>query len=215
MSYRGFDTDQFPGLETMAALKGQFDFCGFYLVAPSHKDSGWAGQRQALLVQGWSLVPIYVGQELIGPGSHLVTAEQGTIDGEDAAAQLVAEGFPLGTTVYLDLENGPPYGKAEAGYVEAVAAAIRAAGFRPGVYCSHAMAADVAAIDAELSIWAFKVPSVQRSTCRPPFPAPEVSGCGYAKAAMWQFRQNVELTGPFSGVVVDLDCAVSPDPGAP
>lgn len=34
---------------------------------------------------GWGLVPTYVGQQVIGAGSHIVTADQGKIDAQGAA----------------------------------------------------------------------------------------------------------------------------------
>lgn len=215
MSYAGFDTSQFPGLPMMAALKRDFSFCGFYLPAPSHSNSSWTGNRQALVDQGWGVVPIYVGQQITGPGSHAVTAAQGTIDGQSCAARMDAEGFPKGSTVYLDLENGAPYQPPQTEYVLAWANALGAGGFNPGIYCSHGMADDVATSVRFARIWAFKVPTVDRTEATAPFPSDDPSGSGYPQATLWQARQNVHITGPGYDLVVDLDTSNMADPSEP
>ncbi|WP_223879189.1 glycoside hydrolase domain-containing protein [Chitinimonas arctica] len=111
--FAGFDTSTFPGVQKMAWLKANTNlvWCGYYLApAPSHPGTSWMGQRAALQAAGWGIAPVYVGQQLSSqPGSHTVTAAQGTIDGNQAAALLQTDGFGPGRWVYLDLENGAPY----------------------------------------------------------------------------------------------------------
>ena len=107
----GFDRSQYPGAAKMALLKSSTNlvWCGFYLApSPSHKDKGWMGQRATLVGQGWGIAPIYVGQQVIPPGSQRPSTAQGTTDGKDAADLAAQAGFAGGTCVYLDLENGPP-----------------------------------------------------------------------------------------------------------
>jgi hypothetical protein len=85
-------------------------WCGYYLgPAPSHTSTSWMGQRAALLAGGWGIAPLYVGQQIKGPGRHKVSAAQGSADGLDAAHLMQSEGFAAGTCVYLDLEDGPPF----------------------------------------------------------------------------------------------------------
>lgn len=76
-------------------------------------------RRSELVAMGWGIAPIYVGQQVTGPGSHLVTGAQGKIDGADAAKKVAQCGFPSGSFVYLDLENGPPFTAAQHAYVGA------------------------------------------------------------------------------------------------
>ena len=212
MFYRGFDTYQWPGDAQMSALKGAFDWCGYYLPAPSHPNLDWVGRRPHLVAAGWGLAPIFVGQQIVGPGSHVVTADQGKADGMAAAETMARDEFPPGSWLYIDLENGPPYGKPEGDYVSAVIAAVTAGGYRAGVYCSHAMAAAVAAAHPEARIWAFRVPTVERTFAAPPYAAPDPAMCGYAGAFAWQYRQNVRLS---VGGLFDLSSSRTADPSSP
>lgn len=220
--FPGIDTSTFPGLAEMAWLKANTNlvWCGYYLgPAPSHGDTSWMGQRAALQDGGWGLAPLYVGQQLGGRGSHNVSGPQGTIDGQDAAQLLAQEGFAAGTCVYLDLEDGPPFKAPRTDYVAAWVDAVQANGFQPGVYCSHGFAADVHSLRTAARVWAFKVDT----TSEHPFPGtnfPDLhpAGSGYPGAFVWQLGQNCRLSLPLAPVrspVVDLDTAVTPDPGAP
>lgn len=67
-SHLGFDTNVYPGDRAMRAWKkfGQYEWVGYYLPAPCHKDDSWAGTRARLVDQGWGLAVIYVGQQTWG-----------------------------------------------------------------------------------------------------------------------------------------------------
>lgn len=219
MTYAGLDTDQFPGIPVLDALARETNIAwvGYYLPAPSHSNAGWSGNRAAILNLGLAVVPIYVGQQTQGPGSHIVTGDQGVIDGNDAGAKMYAEGFPARSYIYLDLENGAPFTEPQAEYVQAWCLGVRGSGYAPGVYCSHAMAADVAAKITfdKLRLWCFRVPTTDRTTATAPFPTPDPSGCGYANAVIWQRQDNVQISGAGYSLVVDLDTSTLRDPGAP
>ena len=193
-------------------------WCGYYLgPAPSHASTSWMGKRAALQGAGWGLAPLYVGQQIRGPGRHNVSATQGTMDGQDAARLLVADRFAAGTCVYLDLEDGPPFIVPRTDYVAAWVDAVQAGGFQPGVYCSHGFAAAVHMLRPNTRLWAFKVETTQEH----PFPGvnfPDVhpAGSGYAGAFIWQLAQNCRLNlpgAPLRSPLVDLDSALTADPG--
>lgn len=79
---------------------------GFYLPeAPSHTWSCYRGRRQSFVDLGFGLAPIYVGQQLSGPGFKILTESQGRKDAQDAAERMKAEGFPRGDVCYLDVEG--------------------------------------------------------------------------------------------------------------
>lgn len=63
--YQGFDTSLYPGDATMAAWRpaSPYDWTGYYLPAPCHKDASWSGRRAALEGMGWGIAAIYVGQQ--------------------------------------------------------------------------------------------------------------------------------------------------------
>lgn len=219
--YAGFDASAFPGIDNTAWLKANTNlvFAGFYLgPTPSHGHADWMSHRGALQAQGWGLVPIFVGQQTVGPGGHEVTAGQGTTDGDHAASLMRVAGFEPGRGVWLDLENGLPLTDPEAGYVQAWAEAVSAAGYAPKVYCSHAMAEAVVATGAvgPDDIWAFKVASTAEHAIKgTAFPAKDPGGSGYAGARVWQCDQNAIISVGAHQMLVDLNCATSPDPSAP
>lgn len=220
--FAGFDSSEFPGVAEMAWLKNNTNavWCGYYLgPAPSHRSASWMGQRTMLKDAGWGLAPLYVGQQINGPGSHIVNGSQGTIDGSNAVRLLKADGFVKDTCVYLDLEDGPPFAQPRTDYVASWVDAVMAAGFQTGVYCSHAFASNVHSLRPGLRVWAFKVDT----TSEHPFPGtnfPDMhpAGSGYPGAYIWQIAQNCRVglpAAPLGSLLVDLNSAITPDPGAP
>jgi hypothetical protein len=217
MAYAGFDRADCPDLSLMARLRAETNlvWCGYYLRAPSQAAVTWRGKRSTLIIQGWGLAPIYVGQETVGPGSHIVTAPQGTIDGAEAVSDMVNEGFPSGSWVYLDLENGPPFGNMQSGYVESWAASVEAGGYRAGIYCSFLFARQIKTLLPQARIWVYHVVTVA------PHPvdgtqllAPEPATSGFAGATIWQHQDEARLTA-FGDMACDLDSSVYADPSAP
>jgi hypothetical protein len=67
-SHLGFDTNIYPGDRAMDAWKrsGEYEWVGYYLEAPCHKDTSWSGTRARLTQTGWGLAVIYVGQQTWG-----------------------------------------------------------------------------------------------------------------------------------------------------
>jgi hypothetical protein len=63
--YPGFDTGIYPGDEAMRTWRGAspYEWVGYYLPAPCHRDVSWAGKREALIGMGWGTAAIYVGQQ--------------------------------------------------------------------------------------------------------------------------------------------------------
>jgi glycoside hydrolase-like protein len=65
----GFDTSIYPGDDAMRAWKDSdapYEWVGYYLAAPCHKDASWVGTRETLSRMGWGLAVIYVGQQTWG-----------------------------------------------------------------------------------------------------------------------------------------------------
>jgi len=219
--YAGFDCADYPGDACMDWLKANSNlvWCGYYLApAPSHPDQSWMTRQAVLAAAGWGLAPLYVGEQVIPPGSQHPSAAKGATDGADAVQKLTAEGFAAGTCVFLDLEDGSlpqPLADYTAAWVDAVAAG----GFQPGVYCSHVIAGQVNALRPGLSIWAFKVPTTSvHVVAGPPFRQDDPAGSGCAAAQAWQLEQNAQIgvpPAPGGKLTVDLSSAVSPNPSAP
>ncbi|AOJ12075.1 glycoside hydrolase domain-containing protein [Burkholderia mayonis] len=220
--YAGFDTDIFPGQLQLGWLKSNtnLSWCGYYLApAPNHPDISWMGNRQALIDQGWGLLPIYVGQQ---SGSNDLTDAQGATDGSQAAQLARAEGFPRDGYLYIDWEDGSALDDDAQAYLSAWAAEIMKCGYQPGVYCSHDLADSMASLMADLSpspelrIWAWNVPTVNQQPylgALDAFPAVTPAGCGYPGAMAWQHLQNCVLMP--GTMQVDLSASNLRDPSAP
>lgn len=219
MPHAGFDASGYPGDLVMLELKRttNFEWCGFYLgPAPSHPDPGWMPHLAVLKGQGWGFAPIYVGQQTEGPGSHVVTAAQGSIDGAHAAGLMRSAGFGVGSFVYLDLENGAPFIAFQRGYVGAWCDAVVAAGFGAGVYCSFQFAAEVSKLRPDARIWVFHVRTVSaHPVVGATFPAPDPATSGFPGASIWQHDDSAEITVSGKTLLVDLDSAAMDDPSAP
>lgn len=119
--YPGFDTSIYPGDAAARAWRAQspYEWIGFYLPAPCHRETSWVGTRDRLERMGWGIAILYVGQQAFEgsapPDSTadtpiicsrtLLTEEQGRRDARDAADAAQREGFPAGGVIYQDVES--------------------------------------------------------------------------------------------------------------
>ena len=119
--YLGFDTSIYPGDAAMQSWKEHagYDWVGFYLPAPCHKDESWSGKRETIERMGWGVAVVYVGQQTWGRtprvgakvssgtkcATNLLSGEQGRLEADDAIARTLAEGFLPGTAIFLDIEH--------------------------------------------------------------------------------------------------------------
>jgi len=219
--FAGFDRGAYPGDATMAWLRANSNlvWCGYYLgPTPSHPGTTWMGKRAQLSGAGWGIAPVFVGQQVIPPGSLNPSAATGVTDGNTTVQLMLNEGFPPGAYVYLDLENGPPLTPAQQDYVGSWCDTVQQGGFGPGVYCSHLLAAGVHTLRPACRIWAFKVDTNQPHPVPSPYPSLAPAGCGYSEAHAWQLGQQCMITVPVAGpgpMQVDLSSALTVDPGAP
>ena len=65
-THPGFDTSIYPGDATMSAWVkpgSPYEWVGYYLQAPCHRDPSWMGKRATLKAMGWGLAVLYVGQQ--------------------------------------------------------------------------------------------------------------------------------------------------------
>ena len=155
--YLGFDTSEYPGDAAMQAWRSHadYDWVGYYLQAPCHRDASWSGKRDTLEAMGWGMAVVYVGQQTWGKtarprsrksrgktcASSLVNAEQGRIDADDAIARTSGEGFPTDTAIFLDIEHMnsvPPAIRAY--YVAWTERVLEDGRYRPAYYAHNANA---------------------------------------------------------------------------
>lgn len=177
--HQGFDTSIYPGDATMSAWlppASPYEWTGFYLPAPCHRDATWSGKRATLEGMGWGIAAIYVGQQewegvpdLVPWPSGvlrtaipdrfpafatqptcsrtLLSAAQGQSEGNDAAARMAAEGFAPGSTVYLDVEYMTTVDQTMKDYVAGWIAAVLLDGrYAPGIYVAKRNADEIRAV---------------------------------------------------------------------
>jgi subtilisin family serine protease len=229
-SHAGLDRLRYPGDEVMRALyQGtNLAWTGFYLApAPSQGYTGWMSKAAILREMGWGLAPLFVGQQWPGgPGSHNLSAEQGTRDAATAVSLADQAGIGQGAVIYLDVEVGGWLPALLVEHCNAWFAGIRASSYRPGVYCHHADAPDqLRADNPDLYFWVYRIgrfapTQVLDEDGRFRTLPVDQSGCEFAVA--WQYLQNAPSipvpqedgsTRPLEGV--DLDCATVLDPSFP
>ncbi|MBV9772515.1 MAG: DUF1906 domain-containing protein, partial [Gemmatimonadetes bacterium] len=116
----GFDVGRYPGDPVLRTWKenAPYEWVGYYLPAPCHRDASWSGKRENLEKLGWGVAVLYVGQQAFGgsaskatPGkpvsqcssAHL-SAERGRADAQDAIRKAKAEGFVPGSVVFIDIQ---------------------------------------------------------------------------------------------------------------
>lgn len=158
--FLGFDTHTYPGDEKMLAWKNApnapYSWVGYYLpAAPCHKGTSWSGKRQTLSGMGWGLAVVYVGQQTwnrsirnLSPAqlaaqrkkgvtcnADFLGVGQGAAEGFDAIQRTVAEGFPPGTVIFLDIERMERMPAQMRDYYRSWVATILQDGkYRPGIY---------------------------------------------------------------------------------
>lgn len=200
-TYLGFDRNDYPGDENLAALRQTFAFAGYWLSnPPGESANGWQGKRAFLEREGFGFLLLFNGRAYAELKS---AANPGAADGAAAARAAKSEGFRKGSVIFLDQEEGGRMLEEQKQYVFAWADAVRQAGYRPGIYCSGIEVAEPdgslissardlhdSAQGRQLVFW------VANDACPPspgcafsrPAPSPEAGGAPFAE--VWQYAQS-------------------------
>jgi hypothetical protein len=203
-AYLGFDRNQYPGDAAMKLLRKDFVFTGYWVgSAPGEKSSAWHGKREFLRSLEYGFLLLYSGPDSGNLKSSASAAEKGTADARGAANSTRREGFPSGSIIFLDIEEGGRLSANYHAYLRAWADELRRIGSATGVYCSgmpvdegHGVTittADDIHNDPALGEFAFWVyndacPPSGGCAAEPQPPAPSKSGINYA--VVWQFAQS-------------------------
>ena len=154
---KAFDTCSAPAVDTMSAWRSSpYGAIGVYVgginrgCAQPHLTADWV---DAVHLQGWHLLPVYVGLQAPcaktaagKPFAHRIStngttaANQGTSAASDAVAAMQSLGLSAGNPVYLDMESWP-IGKAACtasvmAFADAWTAGLHSAGYHSGFYSS-------------------------------------------------------------------------------
>jgi hypothetical protein len=235
--YAGFDVDQYPTIEVMDWLNENtnLEWCGYYLApAPNRTPCGWTGQYSAIKDK-WGVLAIYVGQQdprtatACYVPSSILTTDRGTIDGGNAADLMASDGFPSGSSVFLDWEYGGLDYAGSSDYVKAWISAVVADGrMAPSIYCSHRVAQAIADVIDTINptpntrFWCWNVPTSDPHQFQGDLAniaAIDPSGCGFDAAQMWQREQNGIVTfpdgAPIASLKMDFSTSSLASPSAP
>jgi hypothetical protein len=140
-SYVGFDRNDYPGDETLPALRRHFSFAGYWLNnPPGERQNSWQGKRETLLRQGFGFLVLFNGRLDAEIAKAQKSGTSPTALGQNDATAAIAgarrEHFPANTIVFLDQEQGGRLLPEQAGYLFAWTEAVARSGYRPGVYAS-------------------------------------------------------------------------------
>jgi len=136
-SFLGFDANDYPGDDALSVLRKTFSFTSFWLgPAPGEKRTTWLGKRALLESHGFGFVVLYNGRESRKLRSLADAHQKGGIDAQTAARLASQEGFPSGTVIFLDIEEGGRLPESYHEYVRAWFDELARLRFRAGAYCS-------------------------------------------------------------------------------
>jgi hypothetical protein len=202
--FLGFDRNDYPGDDAMKLLRKEFAFTSYWLSNPPQtKSNSWTGKREFLRSLGYGFLPLFNGPTSGELRDEKYTLKRVADDVQSAAAAARREGFPRGSVIFLDVEEGGRLPSTYATYLKHWALGLAQLGFRAGVYCS-AIPVDegegLSLITAdfirdqikptELIYWVFNDACPPSPGCATPqtLPSPEKSGVAYAQ--VWQFVRS-------------------------
>ena len=237
-SHPGFDTSIYPGDAEMQAWlrpSSPYEWVGYYLQSPCHRDPSWMGKRQTLTTMGWGLAVLYVGQQTfdgvpdvlfeedfqssaVTCSRTLLTTEEGTADAIDAVTKTASEGFPNGTAIFLDIEHMDAIPASMEAYYRAWVQQVLADGrFRPGVYVHRDNAESIhSGIERAYSDMNASGSAVYWVTSPTGFSLDaSPSDVGFPWASVWQGIYEVSQTWNGATINIDIDIATTSSPSSP
>ena len=213
-AFVGFDRNDYPGDSRLAELHRHFAFAGFWLNnPPGASTNSWTGKRQKLRDAGFGFLALWNGrldaEILRAQKAGTAPASLGQRDGAAAIEAARREGFPAGTILFLDQEEGGRLLPEQAGYFFGWTEQVGASAYQPGAYLSGQPSPDGTGPDgAKLTITTAHdvreriaarhlhpvVFWVAQDAC-PPAPgcvaqAPPLKDSGTLDAAVWQYAQS-------------------------
>jgi len=203
-AYLGLDRNNYPGDQNLKVLRQTFSYTGFWLNhPPSAKTNTWSGKRKTLQSAGFGFLVLFNGRLFNELKSVSYASKLGRSDAQNAVAAARREGFPGGTIIFLDQEQGGRMLPEQKAYIYAWMDGVTAGGFRAGIYCSGISAEKeggeniVTANDIRQNAGARKIVFWVTNDACPPSPgcafpkrAPSPADSGIAFADVWQFAQS-------------------------
>ncbi len=203
-AYLGMDRNDYPGDANMAALRKTFAFTGYWLNNPPGATvNTWRGKRKTIEAMGYGFLLLFNGREYSQLKASGNAARVGSSDAAAAVKSATHEGFPKGSILFLDQEQGGRMLPEQRAYIHAWVGGVVRGGYRAGVYCSGiafhelATASVVTADDIRDHAGSREIHFfVANDQCGPspgcvfPKPAPTPAASGVSFADAWQFAQS-------------------------
>src|SRR5262249_17914886 len=106
-TYLGFDRNEYPGDAHLQVLHRTFSYTGYWLNnPPGASRNTWTGHRVAVESAGLGFLVLFNGR-LYAQLKNLANATRlGKSDAQAAVSSAQREGFPDGTIIFLDQEQG-------------------------------------------------------------------------------------------------------------
>jgi hypothetical protein len=200
--YLGFDRNDYPGDANLKILRRTFSYSGYWLNnPPGERSNSWKGHRTAVEAAGFGFLVLFNGRLYAELRIVANAARMGKSDAQIAANSARREGFPPGTIIFLDQEQGGRMLPEQKAYIYAWMDGVTSAGFRAGIYCSGIAAKDdgnvVTAEDIrqsaggrEIVYWAINDACPPSPGCAFPARPPNPATSGVRFAEVWQFAQS-------------------------
>jgi Rv2525c-like, glycoside hydrolase-like domain len=203
-SYLGFDANDYPGDAALPILRKTFSFTGYWLSPPpGTKSTSWLGKRNTLQAQGFGFLVLWNGRESRNLKSAADAREKGRRDAEAAAKAARQEGFPAGTVIFLDVEEGGRLSPAYHVYVSQWIDTLAHEKFRAGVYCSAMPVSEGGGVTITTSqdlqdqlagrslvFFLYNDACPPAPGCTFPQTPPTPGEGGFAAASVWQYAQS-------------------------
>ena len=203
-AYLGFDRDIYPGDAALPVLRKTFAFTSFWLSPPpEEKTTTWLGKRDLLRKQGFGFLVLYRGRESREFKNAADGPDKGNSDAQSAAAAAKKQGFPSGTIIFLDIEEGGRLPAVYHAYLHAWLDVLAKNGYRAGVYCSGMPAKEPGGVTVltaddirdhaasrEFVFFVYNDACPPSPGCTFPASAPSPSGSGINYAQAWQYAQS-------------------------
>ena len=203
-SFVGFDRNQYPGDEALPILRKSFSFASYWLSSPpGEKSNSWIGKRDLMKAQGFGFLLLYQGRTSGQLPYKKDSIEAGLADARAAAAAALREGFPEGSVIFLDVEEGGRFFDGYHAYLRSWAESLTKEKFRPGIYCSGIVvdegegstiisADDIRAHSgvADVVYWVYNDSCPPSPGCGVLQKTPMPSASGVAYASVWQYVRS-------------------------
>jgi hypothetical protein len=203
-AYLGLDRNDYPGDANMLTLRKTFAFTGYWLNNPPGANRNtWQGKRKPLESMGYGFLLLFNGREYAPLKASGNAARVGASDATKALWSARQEGFPHGSILFLDQEQGGRMLPEQRAYIHAWVDGVTRGGYGAGIYCSgiafheSATVSIVTANDIRENAGKREIHFfVSNDLCLPspgcvfPEPPPGPAGSGVPFADAWQFAQS-------------------------